>query len=78
MYRDAHSEEPADEETVSEIRKAIIISYITDHIEVKEQELQSLLGIGSVPVKALLSELIAEGFVTARGGSRNRRYKLRA
>ncbi len=80
MYREAHSdpEAQADAGTVSEIRKSIIISYLTDHIEVKEQELEKLLGIGKIPVRTLMSELIADGIVTAKGGNRNRKYKLRS
>ena len=78
MYREAHSDAPADANTVSEIRKWIIISYVTDHIEVKEQELEGLLGIGKIPVRTLMSELVADGTMTARGGSRNRRYKLKS
>ena len=62
----------------SEIRKSVIISYITDHVLVSEQELADLLGIDMVLVQTLMGELLEDGFVTAEGGGKNRRYRLKA
>ena len=59
-------------------QKAMIIDYLTDHAEGKSAELAELLGVKSTRIKKLLSELVAEGIVTAQGGNRNRTYKLKA
>ena len=62
----------------SEIQKEIIVEYLTDHVDGSVAELSALLEVKSSRVKKLIYELTAEGIITAEGGNRNRRYRLKA
>jgi len=62
----------------SEIQKEIIVEYLTDHADGSVAELSTLLEVKSSRVKKLIYELTAEGIITAEGGNRNRRYRLKA
>ena len=59
-------------------QKAMIIEYLTEHVEGKVSDFTELLGVKTTRVKKLIYELIADGIIVAQGGNRNRTYKLKA
>ena len=59
-------------------QKAMIIEYLTEHVEGKVSDFTELLGVKATRIKKLIYELIAEGIIVAQGGNRNRTYKLKA
>ena len=62
----------------SAAQKAMIIDYLTDHVEGSVAELSDLLGVKTSRVKKLIYELISEEIVIPIGGNRNRKYRLKA
>ena len=62
----------------TQIQKAMIIEYLTDHAEAGAAELSGLLGIKASRVKELLRGLIEEDIVSAEGTGKNRKYSLRS
>ena len=66
-----------DKNKLADIRKNIIIEYLTDHVNAKSSELAKLLGVRSARIKRLLSELVEDGIAVAEGTNRDRTYRLR-
>ncbi len=62
----------------TQIQKAMIIEYLTDHAEADTAELSELLGVKTSRVKKLIYELIEENIIVAEGTNRNRKYKLKS
>ena len=62
----------------SAAQKAMIIEYLTDHVDGSVAEFSELLGVKTSRVKKLIYELIAEEIIIPIGGNRNRKYRLKA
>ena len=62
----------------SEIQKAMIIEYLTDHADATVAELSELLDVKTSRVKKLIYELTDENIIAAEGANRNRKYKLKS
>ena len=62
----------------SAAQKAMIIEYLTDHVDGSVAEFSELLGVKTSRVKKLIYELIAEEIIISIGGNRNRKYRLKA
>ena len=57
--------------------KEVIVAYITSQGNAKTSEIAEHIGLSQPRVRAILSELVAEGIVEAEGESRARYYKIR-
>ena len=57
--------------------KEMIVAYITAQETAKTPEIAEHIGLSQPRVRAILSELVAEGIVEAEGESRARYYKMR-
>ena len=57
--------------------KEMIVAYITAQETAKTSEIAEHIGLSQPRVRAILSELVAEGIVEAEGESRARYYKMR-
>ena len=57
--------------------KELIVTYITAQGSAKTSEIAEHIGLSQPRVRAILSELIAEGILEAEGESRARYYKMR-
>jgi predicted HTH transcriptional regulator len=57
--------------------KEMIVAYITAQETAKTSEIAAHIGLSQPRVRAILSELVAEGIVEAEGESRARYYKMR-
>ena len=62
----------------SEIQKAMIIEYLTDHVDGSAAELSMLLDVKTSRTKKLIYELVHENIIVRTGSNRNRRYKLKS
>lgn len=62
----------------TQIQKAIIIEYLTDHANATAAELSQLLNVKTSRIKKLIYELISENIITAERANRNRTYKLKS
>ncbi len=62
----------------TQIQKAIIIEYLTDHANATAAELSQILNVKTSRIKKLIYELIRENIITADGANRNRTYKLKS
>ena len=68
----------SDKLTVRQIKRRMIIDYLTEHIEASAAELSALLDLTPSRVRVYLRELIRDGIVIPRGQTRSRVYKLKA
>ena len=57
-------------------QKEAIIKYAQENGELKSVDLVDMLSVGETRVRALLRDLVSEGFLVALGTNRNRVYKL--
>ncbi|WP_369094664.1 winged helix-turn-helix domain-containing protein [Butyrivibrio sp. INlla16] len=57
--------------------KEIIVAYITAQETAKTSEIAEHIGLSQPRIRAILSELVAEGIVEAEGESRARYYIMR-
>ena len=57
-------------------QKEAIIKYAQENGELKSVDLVNILSVGETRVRALLRDLVSEGFLVALGTNRNRVYKL--
>ncbi|MDO4318602.1 MAG: putative DNA binding domain-containing protein [Lachnospiraceae bacterium] len=60
------------------LHKAAIIAYLTEHVEAKNNDISELLGLKPSRVRAILGEMVEEGFIVAEGGNKKRIYKLKS
>ena len=63
---------------ISEMRKRLIIEYLTDHASAKAAEIAEYIELKPSRARDYLNELIAEDIVTAEGGNKNRVYQLKS
>lgn len=63
---------------ISEMRKNLIIEYLTDHASAKASEIAEYIELKPSRARDYLNELMAENIVVAEGGNRNRVYKLKS
>ncbi len=61
----------------TEVYKNAIISYLTDNASAKCSHIAALIGLSIPRTRAILSDMIADGFVAAEGNNKNRIYKLK-
>ena len=54
-----------------------IISYLTENIYAQDSELSSLMGISVSHIRAILSEMLSNGIITAEDPGGERVYKLK-
>lgn len=63
---------------IKQIKRQVIISYLTEHISASTAELTAYLNLSSSRVREYLRELMAENIVVAEGKNRNRVYRLKS
>lgn len=67
-----------DKLAVKQIKRRMIVDYLTEHIEATTKELSAWLDLTPSRVRVYLRELIRDGIVIPRGQTRSRVYKLKA
>lgn len=65
------------ESAIKQIKRQMIISYLTEHRYACSSELASYLNLSTSRVREYIRELIAENIVVAEGKNRNRKYRLK-
>ena len=63
---------------VKQIKKQLIIEYLTEHVSARTAEVAEYVGLKPVRAREYLNELMREEIVIAEGGRSNRLYKLKA
>ena len=66
------------ESAIKQIKRQMIISYLTEHRKASSSELSAYLNLSSSRVREYLRELMAENIVVAEGKNRNRKYRLKS
>ncbi len=67
-----------DQKSMAQIRRRMIIDYLTEHIEATVSELSVYLDLRPPRVKDCLRKLIRDGIVVPMGDEQNRCYKLKS
>ncbi|MBQ9543739.1 MAG: putative DNA binding domain-containing protein [Clostridia bacterium] len=62
---------------IFELQKETVIEFLTDKAAAKTKEVADSLGVSPQRARAILSKLIAEGFVIADGKGRARTYRMK-